>query len=111
MIRCGLHIWMLYLKNKYDPPLTSDPATAIETSIVATVVEPLRRRNCNGIYEATMIHTTQADGRRGPNGYFGVQGGHSTVLGQLVLRLGFWLTVPVCIKEFAVGWVDLQTSV
>ena len=67
----------LYLKNKYEPPLSSDPATEITTSIVATLVEPLRRRNCNGIYEATMIHTTQADGRNGPNGYFGVQGGNS----------------------------------
>ena len=27
----------------------------------------------HGIYEATMVHTRQADGRNGPGGYFGVQ--------------------------------------
>ena len=43
------------------------------SSIVATLVEPLRQHGKNGIYEATMVHTRQADGRNGPGGYFGVQ--------------------------------------
>ena len=63
----------LYLKNYYEPSLDSDPATEISTSIVATLVEPLREHDKNGIYEATQIHTRQADGRNGPGGYFGVQ--------------------------------------
>ena len=63
----------LYLKNYYEPSLDSDPATEISTSIVATLVEPLREHNKNGIYEATQIHTRQADGRNGLGGYFGVQ--------------------------------------
>ena len=49
----------LYLKNSYQPPLSSVPATEASTSIRATLVEPLRRHNKNGIYEATTFGTRQ----------------------------------------------------
>ena len=35
----------LYLKNYYEPSLDSEPATGISTSIVATLVEPLRQHD------------------------------------------------------------------
>ena len=78
----------LYLKNYYEPSLDSDPATEISTSIVATLVEPLREHNKNGIYEATQIHTRQADGRNGLGGYFGVQWkGQSTQADTLLFSI------------------------
>ena len=36
-------------------------------------VEPLRIYGGHGIYAATMMHTTQSDGKHGCGGYFGVQ--------------------------------------
>ena len=61
----------LYLKNSYEPPLHD--VTEASTSIRATLVEPLRRHNKNGIYEATTFGTKQSSGENGPAGYFGVQ--------------------------------------
>ena len=57
----------------YNPDLNYNHATEAYTTVKATVVEPLREHNRNGIYQATQMHFTQKNGRPGVSGYFGVQ--------------------------------------
>jgi len=63
----------IYGEPKYNPELKYNYVKEAYTTVKATLVEPLRRHNRNGIYEATMMHTTQKDGSSGASGYFGVQ--------------------------------------
>ena len=66
----------LYLKNSYEPELYD--VTEASTSIKATLVQPLRQHDQNGIYEATTFGTKQKNGDVGAAGYFGVQWKGST---------------------------------
>ena len=63
----------MYGKPKYSPDLRNNYAIEAFTTVKATLVEPLREHNKNGIYEATMMYTTQNNGNQGASGYFGVQ--------------------------------------
>ena len=63
----------LYGEPKYNPDLRNNFVKEAFTTVKATLIEPLREHDKNGIYEATMMYTTQKDGRPGASGYFGVQ--------------------------------------
>ena len=63
----------MYGTPKYNPDIKYNYVTEAYTTVKATVVEPLREHNKNGIYQATQIYTTQKNGRSGVSGYFGVQ--------------------------------------
>jgi len=63
----------LYGMPKYKPDLKYNYVIEAYTTVKATVVEPLREHDMNGIYQATMMYTTQKNGRSGAWGYFGVQ--------------------------------------
>jgi hypothetical protein len=63
----------MYGQFVYTPSVSANPVTEMYTSVKGVLVEPLRTHGMNGIYDATRISTSQANGDAGCGGYFGVQ--------------------------------------